>query len=87
MYSMPDKVEKRLSKYCYEFYNNWLLTSRHAKQYWKNSGLCYDEHDFIEYLNKWKSRKEPSILIETLLWVQTREDLPDHYKNLRWFSF
>ena len=52
VYSVPNIVADNLTEYCIEFCHRWLRTSSHAKKYRINGGLCYNERDFIEYLNR-----------------------------------
>ena len=53
VYSVPDEVAAHLSRRCNYFRTTWLRVSRHAKKYRLPGGVvCYNEEDFIEYLNK-----------------------------------
>ena len=52
VYPVPDIVADNLDEYCIEFCDKWLRTSPHAKKYRVNGVLCYNERDFIEYLNR-----------------------------------
>ena len=48
VYSVPDIVSEHLDEYCLEFCKEWLPTSPLADE---NGVMCYDEKDFILYLN------------------------------------
>ena len=52
VYSVPDSVADRLDEYCLAF-TEWLYASPHARKYRIGGGLCYNEADFISYLNRW----------------------------------
>ena len=59
VFSVPDVVADNLTKYCGDFIK-WLKNSPDAMKYRMGGGLCYNEEDFIEYLNAWifpKDRK------------------------------
>ncbi len=53
VYSVPDDVADNLDRYCNQFCNEWLHTSPNAKKYRVEDVVCYNEADFIDYLNKW----------------------------------
>lgn len=86
VYSVPDKVAENLGKYCCAFCDEWLQTSPHAQKYRSKNGVCYNEGDFIDYLNTWVFPNEPSTLIENLgfLW---EENIPRKYQNCPRFNF
>ena len=65
VYSVPNTVADNLEKYCMEFIH-WLETSPDAKRYRKNGVMCYDESDFILYLNKYVFPKEQSVFVKNL---------------------
>lgn len=50
VYSVPEEVANNLSKYCIVFCDKWMKTSPDPKKY-KIKGDCYNEEDFIDYLN------------------------------------
>ena len=87
VYSVPNEVGDNLRKYCTDFCEKWLHESPHAKKYRKDCAICYDEKDFIIYLNKWIFPNMPSIFIETLEWIDSNEDIPEKYKGCEWFYF
>ena len=51
VYLVPDIVADNLREYCIEFCGKWLWESPHAKEYRVGDGVCYNEQDFIKYLN------------------------------------
>jgi hypothetical protein len=87
VYSVPNEVADNLRKYCIDFCDKWLHESPHAKKYHRDGGVCYDEKDFIEYLNKWVFPNMPSVFIETLEWIDSEKDIPEKYKGCDWFNF
>lgn len=88
VYSVPDKVAENLEQYCIDFCDKWLRTSPHAKKYRIKGGLCYNESDFIEYLNKWIFPDEQSVLLDNLGPVGFDETpIPEKYKNCPKFNF
>jgi len=87
VYSVPDRVAENLREYCVEFCDKWLHTSEHAQMYRMLEGVCYDEKDFIAYLNKWIFPNEPTTLIETLDKVNLESGIPEKYRDLEWFNF
>lgn len=86
-YEVPDIIANDLRHYCMEFCTEWLCKSPHAEKFRFNGVVCYDETDFIEYLNLWKFPKEPSHLIETIGWINSEQDIPEKYKGCERFNF
>lgn len=86
VYSVPDIVADNLEKYCMEFCA-WLTTSPHAKKYRVRGILCYNETDFIDYLNKWVFPEEISCFVENLGWIDFSASLPEQYKKCPEFNF
>ncbi len=88
VFSVPDAVAEHLSKHCLYFCTKWLRTSRHAKKYRLPGGVvCYNEEDFIEYLNTWKYPDQPSTLVENLGWIVHERDIPEQYRHCPRFNF
>lgn len=87
VYAVPDKVANELTNYCIEFCDNWLRKSPHAKRYRIGGGVCYNEEDFIEYLNTWIFLNEKSQLIENLGWIENERGIPTKYRNCPRFNF
>lgn len=89
VYSVPDEVADNLEKFCIEFADTWLHKSPQAKKY-RISGsmcVCYNEADFIEYLNKYLFPNQPSILVENLGWTELGKNLPEEYREYPYFNF
>ncbi len=87
VYLVPDEVADNLRKYCIEFCNKWLLKSPNAKKYRIKNSLCYNEVDFIDYLNTWIFPDTPSKFIESIGWVNSKEDIPSEYRECEFFNF
>lgn len=87
VYAVPDIVADNLEQYCMEFCTKWLKTSPHAKKYRVRGGLCYNEEDFIEYLNTWVFPDQRSTLVENLGWIDFRSQLPPPYTDCPKFNF
>ncbi len=88
VYLVPDIVADNLREYCIQFCNKWLRSSPHAAKYRKGGGVvCYNEEDFIEYLNTWIFPEEKSKLVETLGWIKNKSDIPKQYRDCEWFNF
>ncbi|MCI9268058.1 MAG: hypothetical protein HFF40_04300 [Lawsonibacter sp.] len=87
VYSVPDVVADRLEDYCMEFRCHWLPDSPHAQNYRINGGLCYNEADFIDYLNRWVFPDQPSVLVKNLGWIEFDQPLPEPYRSCPQFNF
>lgn len=85
VYSVPNAVADNLAKYCSDFIG-WMKHSPDAKIYRIGGALCYDEEDFIKYLNV-LFPKEKSIFIQNLGWVDFGSKLPQPYENCPAFNF
>jgi len=86
VYAVPSEVADNLEKYCYEFCSEWLWKNPHAAKYRTDLGVCYNEADFIEYLNKWVFPQKQAVFIENLGKVNDK-DLPRKYKDCPSFYF
>ena len=87
VYSVPDIVADNLSKYCIEFCTEWIWNSPYAKKYRICGVVCYDEDDFIEYLNTYVFPNEKSVLIKNLGWIDFDTKLPTPYCDYPEFNF
>ena len=87
VYLVPDDVANDLSAYCIEFCDRWMKTDPSAKKYKVRGGWCYDESDFIDYLNRYVFPEQRSILIKNLGWTNLGKNLPAKYKNHSYFNF
>lgn len=87
VYSVPDVVANDLRKYCIDFCDKWLKTSPYAKRYRINGVYCFNEADFIEYLNEYIFPDQKSIFVKNLGWTDLRENLPPEYRLHPYFNF
>ena len=87
VYLVPDEVAKDLKKYCIYFCDRWLKTSPDAKKYRVKGGYCYNESNFIDYLNEFVFPEQKSILIKNLGWTALGKNLPPDYQNHPYFNF
>lgn len=90
VFSVPDEVADNLEKYCLEFCGHWLHESADAAKYRVKMGgvvgVCYNEKDFIDYLNQYICAEE-SVLVTTLTNVYEENKLPVKYIGLPYFNF
>ena len=87
VYSVPDEEADDLAFFCLEFCTDWLYSSPDAEEYRSEEGVCFNEEDFIEYLNKWKYPDQPSVLVKNLGWIDRDRDIPEEYRNCPRFNF
>ena len=87
VYSVPDVVANDLQKYCNEFCNEWIWSSPYAKKYQTRDGVCYNEEDFIEYLNTYLFPNEKSVFVKNLGWIDFHSKLPAPYCDYPEFNF
>ena len=87
VYSVPDVVADNLEKYCNDFCTKWLWESPHAEKYRTSVSVCYNEDDFIEYLNTWLFPDERSVLIKNLGWIDFGDTLPKPFDECPEFNF
>ena len=89
IYSVPAEVAHNLQKYCLDFAADWIwhgpesakFLQKHRNQY----VACYNDADFIEYLNKWVFPEQPSTLVKELDCYDY--ELPEEYKKYPQFNF
>ncbi len=89
VYLVPDEAVDDLELYIDEFVMNWYSTDKCVKKLQDCGTDEYSEHDFIEFLNKYKFPDKPSVFIET---VKTKYDrgvisYSKKYDELEWFIF
>ena len=78
VYSVPDAVADDLEHYCLDF-SNWLYESPDAAKYHDGVGVCYDETDFIAYLNTWVFPEQTCSNASKIRWVSAINlPTPDH---------
>lgn len=87
VYAVPDIVANDLAKYCMEFCTAWIWNSPDAKKYRTHGGVCYNEEDFIEYLNTYLFPMEKSVLVKNLGFVDFHAKLPAPYCDYPQFNF
>ena len=87
VYLVPDTVAENLSEYCIEFCDNWLQSSPNAEKYRQNGCVCYDESDFIDYLNQYIFPDEKSVFVKNLGFRDWGNKLPRKYRNHPNFNF
>ena len=87
VYLVPDAVANDLKKYCIYFCDKWMKTSPHAQKYKIKGGYCYNEADFIDYLNEYVFPEQQSVFVKNLGWTDLGSNLPAEYKDLPYFNF
>lgn len=87
VYAVPDEVADNLEIFCMEFCGKWLHTSPEAKKYRTKYGVCYNEADFIEYLNKYIFPDQTSTLVKNIGWTGLGTNLPEEYQGYPYFNF
>ena len=87
VYLVPDDVAGSLNTYCMEFSANWIQKSPYAEHLRTGQGACFDEADFIEYLNTWICPDEKSVFVENLGWDYRRKKWPEKYRKCPHFKF
>ena len=86
VYSVPDAVADDLEHYCQDF-SNWLYESPDAAKYHDGMGVCYDETDFIEYLNTWVFPEQPCAFVADLGFIRWNWLTPFKYRRCPRFNF
>ena len=87
VYLVPKAVANDLRKYCIEFCDKWMKTSHHAKKYKINGVYCFNEEDFIDYLNAYVFPEQKSVFVKNLGWTDLGRNLPAEYKGHPYFNF
>ena len=87
VYLVPDVVANNLCEYCVDFCDNWMKTSPYAKKYMMKGVYCFNEIDFIDYLNTYLFPQQKSILIKNLGWTNLGYNIPVEYQNHPYFNF
>ena len=86
VYSVPDKIADNLEDACWYFRSFWIFESPQSERFVKNGVACYNDTDFIDYLNNWEMPEFKSVLIETLGCIEGME-IPEKYKDCPRYSF
>ena len=87
VYSVPDKVADNLKSYCIQFESDWLQHSPEAQKYRTKGIICFNEADFIEYLNRYLFPDEQSKFVKNLGRINCVKDYPEEYKHCPSFNF
>ena len=87
VYLVPDAVADDLRGYCISFCDKWMKTSLHAGKYKVKGGYCYNEADFIDYLNAYVFPEQKSVFVKNLGWTDLGKNLPEEYKGHPYFNF
>ncbi len=86
VFNVPDEVADNLEQYCLEFCRDWLHKSPDAEKYrTQMGGVCYNEKDFIDYLNQYICDEQSALIALTDVCVG--DELPAEYKELPYFNF
>lgn len=87
VYVVPDAVADHLEEYCLKFCCEWLWHSPDAEKYRTSRGVCYNEEDFIHYLNTYEFPKEKSEFVENLRWTDFGRVMPAKYASTPYYNF
>jgi len=82
LYLVPDEVVDNLPKYIGDF-RDWMVNAPEASKYRQDECLCFDERDFIDYLNNRVFPETPSVFIKNISW----EDVLEEYKEYIHYNF
>ena len=89
-YLVPDSVAEHLEEHCLKFCDDWLRNSPNAEKYrvkiGEETGVCYTEADFIEYLNAYVFPDCKSRMLKNLGQISLR-NLPVEYRDCPYFNF
>lgn len=87
VYLVPNVVANNLREYCIDFCDKWMIISPNAEKYRMNGGYCFNEEDFIEYLNEYIFPEQKSSMVKNLGWTDLGENLPVEYQGHPYFNF
>ena len=87
VYLVPDVVANKLREYCIDFCDKWMRTSPNAEKYRMNGGWCFNEEDFIEYLNEYVFPEQKSSFVKNLGWTDLGKNLSVEYQGHPYFNF
>ena len=87
VFSVPDEVANNLNTYCLTFCGDWLHNSPDAEKYRTGEGVCFNEEDFIDYLNTWLFPDKPSVLVTNLGCIRWNWCIPFKYRRCPRFNF
>ena len=87
VYLVPDEVADNLRKHCIFFADKWMKRSPNDKKFKINGVWCFNEKDFIDYLNEVAFLEQKSVFVKNLGWTDIGENLPEEYRNHPYFNF
>ena len=86
VYSVPDKIANNLEDACWYFSSIWIFDSPQSERFIRNGVACYNDKDFIDYLNSWEMPEFNSVLIKTLEAIEVL-GIAEIYKDCPRHSF
>lgn len=60
---------------------------KNAEKYKIKNVYCYNEADFIDYLNEYVFPEKKSVFVKNLGWTDFGRNLPVEYKDHPYFNF
>ena len=87
VYLVPDEVADNLRKHCIYFADKWMKQIPNSKKFKRNGAWCFNEEDFIDYLNEVAFPEQKSVFVKNLGWTDIGDNLPEEYKNHPYFNF
>ena len=85
VYLVPDAVAENFERLCTAFHRNppkKLLVRLRG-----TTGYCFDETDFIAYLNEEVCGEEKCVFVENLGWDYARKKWPEKYRKCPHYNF
>lgn len=83
VYSVPDRIADHLESACWYFCSVWILDGPECRRFIKDGVLCYNDRDFIDYLNKWEAPEFESVFVENI----DTNAIAKKYKNCPRYTF
>lgn len=87
VYLVPDEVADNLRRHCIFFADKWMKRSPNDKKFKINGVWCFNEEDFIDYLNEVAFPEHKSVFVKNLGWTNLGKNLPEEYENHPCFNF
>ena len=85
VYRVPDSVGKSFFKLCDTFHRNAKTLQIHPRE--NNGVVCFDETDFIEYLNEKICGEEKCVFVEKIGWRYDKKHWPEKYRSCPHYNF
>ena len=87
VYSVPDEVAADLYEWADRF-RDWMQNAPEASCYRTvfpsgTIGLCFNEEDFIQYLNNVAFPEQPSVFVQEV----EEDNIPEAFRSCPWFNF